>query len=130
MSTCLPLADESDNVKQPFIDNGLDTGDYFYFGESVLDRKYRGQGIGVGFFAAREAHARSFRAYTHTTFCAVHRPDTHPARPAGFVPLDQFWKHRGYTMQPQLKCEMRWLDMGETEATGKYLIFWTKALSR
>ena len=127
-STCLPLADETDNVKAPFLENGFDVSKLFYFGESVLLKTYRGHGIGVKFFEAREAHARSFDSYPTATFCAVQRPETHPLRPAGFTPLDDFWTHRGYTKQPHLQCKMSWLDLNETEETEKALMFWTKPL--
>jgi len=124
-STCLPLADETENVRAPF---GEDAETIFYFGESVLLREYRGHGLGVKFFEAREAHASSFGAYKTAAFCAVQRPDDHPLRPPGFVPLDAFWTRRGYTKRPHLHCRMSWLDLDETDETEKTLIFWTKPL--
>lgn len=127
-ATCLPLADEPARIQLPFILAGMAVEDIFYFGESVLRKSYRGQGIGVGFFAAREAHARSFASYTTTAFCAVDRPATHKLRPADFIPLDAFWAKRGYTKQPGLQCEMSWRDRDETSATMKKLTFWTKPL--
>ena len=127
-ATCLPLTAEPAHVQQPFVANALDPRDYFYFGESVLRMAYRGRGIGVGFFKAREAQARRFNLYKTAAFCAVQRPDEHPLRPAGFVPLDAFWGKRGYARQPQLQCRMSWTDRGETEQSEKTLIFWTKNL--
>ncbi len=127
-STCLPMADETENVRAPFVENGMDPAQIFYFGESVLLKAYRGHGIGVKFFEGREAHARSFGAYNTATFCAVQRPATHALRPADFTPLDEFWKHRGYTRQPGLQCRMSWLDLNEAEETEKALMFWTKPL--
>jgi len=124
-STCLPLSDETENIRAPFAENGARI---FYFGESVLLKAYRGHGLGVKFFAAREAHARSFGTYETAAFCAVQRPDNHPLRPPGFVPLDVFWTRRGYTKQPHLQCKISWLDLNETEETEKPLIFWTKPL--
>ncbi|MDR3521127.1 MAG: GNAT family N-acetyltransferase [Acidocella sp.] len=127
-ATCLPLTAEPAHVQLPFMANGLDPRDCFYFGESVLRKEYRGRGIGVGFFEAREAHAQSFNIYKTTAFCAVQRPDEHPLRPADFVPLDAFWGKRGYTKQPQLQCKMSWTDRDETEQSEKTLTFWTKNL--
>lgn len=127
-ATCLPLNAEPAHVQQPFIANGLDPRDYFYFGESVLQKEYRGRGIGVGSFQAREAQARSFNSYKSTAFCAVQRPGEHPLRPADFVPLDAFWGKRGYIKQPQLQCKMSWTDRGETQQSEKTLTFWSKTL--
>ncbi len=128
VATCLPLADEPEHVQRPFLDHGLNPQDYFYFGESVLRKEYRGRGVGVAFFAAREAQARKFGEYKYTAFCAVQRPDDHPLKPENFVPLDSFWTKRGYTKQPHLTCQMSWLNRGEIEKTSKPLTFWTKTL--
>ncbi len=124
-STCLPLAVETPNIQAPFA--GQDLSKIFYFGESVLAPAYRGQGIGVKFFEAREAQARA-TGHTTTAFCAVQRAENHPARPADYAPLDDFWHHRGYTKQPHLTCQMSWRDLGEAAETHKTLVFWTKSL--
>jgi GNAT superfamily N-acetyltransferase len=124
-STCLPLASETPNIQKPFLDQGMDVTRIMYFGESVLEPAYRGEGIGVKFFAVREAHAKNFSL---ATFCAVNRPAGHPARPANYVPLDNFWHKRGFTKQAHLTCEMDWTDIGHTTQTTKTLTFWTKPL--
>jgi GNAT superfamily N-acetyltransferase len=127
-STCLPMTDETGNVQAPFQERNIDPARVFYFGESVLLPAYRGQGIGVRFFAEREAHARRVSDCDFAGFCAVQRPPDHPARPAGFVPLDDFWSRRGYTRRPDLTCRMAWKDIGEAEETEKTLMFWMKSL--
>ncbi|WP_350356033.1 GNAT family N-acetyltransferase [Acidisoma cladoniae] len=126
-STCLPMADETANVQAPFRANGWDIDRIFYFGESILLARYRGTGIGVRFFEEREAHVRRVSTCDITTFCAVQRPADHPARPAGAMPLDAFWRKRGYTPHPELSCEMRWTDVGDTEETPHRLAFWLKS---
>jgi GNAT superfamily N-acetyltransferase len=126
-ATCLPMLAETPNVQKPFIAHGWDVSKIFYFGESVLLRDYRGRGIGVQFFAAREAHASGFET---TAFCAVERPAAHPLRDPDYTPLDNFWTHRGYAKHPELTCRMTWRDRGATEDTEKTLVFWTKSLTR
>ncbi len=126
VSTCLPMADEGETIAAPFMAAGYDISKIFYFGESVLLPDYRGQGIGVKFFAARERQAAG---YDVATFCAVNRPADHPLRPAGYRPLDDFWTHRGYAKQLGLVCEMSWREVGRDKETGQRLTFWTKKLS-
>ncbi len=128
-STCLPMTDETDEVKAPFVVQGIDPSRVFFFGESVLRDEYRGHGIGVAFFAAREAHARAASACDFSCFASVVRPSDHPARPAGYVPLDAFWTKRGYTRRGDLICHMAWKDLGETHETEKPLVLWMKSLT-
>jgi GNAT superfamily N-acetyltransferase len=126
-STCLPLTDETDNIVAPFRDAGIEPARVFYFGESVLLPAYRGAGIGVAFFQHREAHARAVSACDFAAFCGVERPDDHPARPPGFVPLDAFWRRRGFT-RTRLTCEMHWKEVGQEHETPHRLRFWMKPL--
>lgn len=128
-STCLPLADETENVQAPFVASGLDPANVFYFGESVLLPQLRGRGIGVAFFREREAHASAVSDCNYAAFCAVQRPDDHPARPAGYKPLDAFWIQRGFTRRPDLRCTMAWKDTGAAEETEKPMVFWLKSLT-
>lgn len=127
MSTCLPLADETPDVQAPFVRAGLAVAEWCYFGESVLLAPYRGQGAGVAFFERREAHARSVGC-RHAAFCAVQRPADHPLRPAGAVPLDGFWRRRGYAPMPGMVASMRWRDVGEGAEVAHPMQFWGKAL--
>ncbi|SEO74347.1 GNAT family N-acetyltransferase [Aquisalimonas asiatica] len=128
VTTAMPLADEEPEIRQPFVDAGLDVGRVFYFAESVLLPAYRGKGLYRQFFREREAHAGSFGAYDHVAFCAVQRPDDHPMKPAGHQPLDPVWRHFGYEPRPELVAYFPWPDIGEREETEKPLQFWLKAL--
>jgi GNAT superfamily N-acetyltransferase len=127
-STGIPMTDESEAFKKPFVDAGLDPDKIFYFGESVLEKNYRGHGLGVRFFEEREAYARGLGRFDHCAFCAVERPVTHPLRPAGYEPLDSFWARRGYKHHPELRTHYAWRDIGETEETEKPMSFWLKAI--
>jgi hypothetical protein len=73
----------------------------------------------------REAHARRTPGIRRAAFCAVDRPPNHPLRPPDYVPLDEFWEHRGFTKTP-LKTEFSWKEVGEGEESPKKMIFWWK----
>jgi GNAT superfamily N-acetyltransferase len=128
-STCLKLVEETANVQAPFAARGWDPARFFYFGESVLLPELRGQGIGVRFFAEREAHARQISDCDYAAFCAVQRPEVHPDRPPEYQPLDRFWAARGFSRRPDLQCRMDWKDLGEAGETAKTLVFWLKSLT-
>lgn len=128
-STAVPLEHETDEVKSPFVQAGVDPRRVFYLGESVLRKKYRGRGLGVQFFREREAYARAIDHFEHAAFCAVDRPSDHPRRPAGYTPLDAFWRKRGYEKQSQLRTTMTWRDLDEANPTPKPMTFWLKRLA-
>lgn len=127
-ATASPMVGHADEFAEPFRQRGYDIDRICYFGESVLLSEYRGRGIGHAFFDAREAHARTLPGCTHTTFCAVVRPPDHPLRPASYVPLDAFWRKRGYAPVDGLVGQFSWLDIGERQKTAKPMQFWMKAL--
>ena len=126
-STVLPLADAEPAAQAPFRAQAMAVESIDYFGESVVLKPWRGRGLGVKFFELREAHAREHGLST-CAFCAVDRPADHPARPAGYVPNDAFWTHRGYRLQPEMRTSFDWLDVGETESTAKPMQFWIRRL--
>lgn len=126
-TTALPLLQAAAELREPFERLGLATGNTLYFGESVVLESHRGLGIGVQFFERREAHARAL-GLTQCSFCAVQRPEHHPARPPGYKGNESFWQKRGYERQPQLQGHFAWLDIGEAAATEKPMIYWTKTL--
>lgn len=126
-ATALPLADETDDVKAPFLARAMDLGTIFYFGESILLAGYRGQGIGHGFFDGREAQARRHGSAV-AAFCAVQRPADHPRRPADYRPLDDFWRKRGYRPEPGMTTTFTWQDLDESGQSVKPMQFWLRRL--
>lgn len=125
VATCQPMRLAPAAVRDAFADAGRDPAAHMYFGESVLRRPYRGQGIGVAFLAAREAQARA-TGHRTAAFCAVERAADDPRRPSGAVPLDAFWRRRGYVHHPDLFCEFTWREVGAAEAVPHRLSFWLK----
>lgn len=127
-STGLPMQAETEEVKRPFLEHGYDPKRIFYFGESVLEKNYRGRGLGVRFFEEREAHARELGRFDWTCFCAVQRSKDHPRRPREYVPLEAFWNKRGYTKHPELATTFSWRDLDEAQESPKPMVFWLKRL--
>lgn len=125
-TTCIPLADETEEVQKPFLEAGYEMAKVFYFGESILLPAYRGLGLGHRFFDEREAHVAGFGTYSMTCFCAVQRPADHPLKPAGYQPLDPFWIKRGYQKAPHLQSLFTWTDLGEHVATAKPMTYWIR----
>lgn len=127
-STGVLMAQEDDAFKRPFIEKGIDPETMFYCGESVLLPQYRGQGLYRTFFREREQFARQLGGVTGICFCAVVRPEHHPARPPGYQPLDSVWKHFGYQPRTDLMTEFSWREVGAVEETRQTMMFWLKQL--
>lgn len=127
-STGIPLEDEDEAFRQPFVERGLDVGRVFYFGESVLLPAYRGRGIGHRFFDEREAHARARGRFDWTAFAAVDRTADDPRRPEGHRDNDAFWSGRGYVRQPGMTMRLAWTEVGGTAESAKRLTFWLRRL--
>ncbi len=124
-TTCLPMVDEGPEFQAAFVKAGYDLATIGYFGESILLPEYRGHGIGKEFFTRREAQVQRL-GLKLSTFCAVDRPADHPLRPAGYRPLDDFWRSQGYTKHPELQATFVWKETGEEAESPKTLTFWLK----
>ena len=127
-TTCIPLEDETAEIRKPFEDADFDVKKICYFGESILLPNYRGTGLGHRFFDEREAHARSLGDFKICCFCSVDRGEDHPLKPADYRSNDAFWLKRGYQKETALQSAMEWPDLGESVSTPKTMIFWTKPL--
>lgn len=127
-TTAIELQDESEEFKQPFRERGINPGSVVYFGESILLAPYRGLGIGKEFMRARLEYATSLPDKSLAAFCAVIRPSNHPAKPAGYRPLDDFWRGQGFRPEPGMIAEYKWKDLGEEQESKKSLQFWLRPL--
>lgn len=125
VSTGIPLENEPPAIQQPWIDGGYAPDQIFYFSESVLDKTYRGQGIGVKFFTEREKWAKKL-GYPLAVFCGVIRASDHPDKPTDYVSLEPFWKKRGFQKKEGYTCKMSWKEISEVEESEKELQFWYK----
>lgn len=126
-STAIPLKNETEQAKAPFLSTNLDINKIFFLGESLLLHDYRGQKMGHRFFSEREAAARE-QGYSMTAFWAVERPSNHPKKPNDWIPLDTFWGKLGYVKHPEIKGFIDWKEIGEDEETPKPMMFWLKQL--
>lgn len=127
VSTGIPLKYEPIEIKKPWVDEGYEIEEIYYFSESVLLKAYRGQGIGVKFFEEREKWAKQLN-YKIAIFCGVIREENHPNKPINYIPLDNFWEKRGFHKKARFKCKMSWKELNEQVESEKELQIWYKNL--
>jgi GNAT superfamily N-acetyltransferase len=126
-ATGSPMEDHAGDFGAAFATTGLPLERVFYCAESVLLPAWRGRGIGHRFFDTREAQARAL-GRDHVAFCAVVRPDDHPARPPEARSNDAFWRGRGYAPLPGVVGSFAWRDLGDAAETAKPMQFWLRRL--
>jgi GNAT superfamily N-acetyltransferase len=126
-ATGTPLSDHAADFGAGFETASIEIAKTFYCAESVLRAPHRGQGAGHVFFDMREAHARAL-GFAYCCFCAVIRPEDHPARPPTHRPLDPFWRARGYRPLTGVIAHFSWKDVGAGQETRKPLQFWIRSL--
>lgn len=127
-STAMPMIHETPNIQAPFQEKGFDLERIYYFSESILEKAYRGRGIGKEFFRLREEKAVELGGFGLLAFCAVLRPADHPLRPPDYAPLDAFWQKQGFSRHDELVCSIPWKDLTEPAESPKSLVFWLKEI--
>lgn len=128
VSTGFPFIYEAENLQQVLKGAGKDPKDYFCFGESVLKKTYRKQGIGSQFMKERELHVKKLKTYKSICFYTALRSLDDPKRPAHYQPLNGFWEGRGFIQHPELVGEISYQEIGEEKETPKKMVFWIKKL--
>jgi hypothetical protein len=128
-TTAILLSEEDEMIKKPFKDSAYNTLDQIvYFGESIVRKTYRGNGLGKIFFEKREEFAQSLPNVKWTSFCAVVRPENDPRKSSEYHSPENLWHRMGYRKIDNLSTEMHWQEIGHPKPTAKKMQFWLKAL--
>jgi GNAT superfamily N-acetyltransferase len=125
-ATGCPFRDASDNVKEPFLIHHRNPSDYFYFGDLVILKAYRGRGIGRRFFEELEKHVASLGHYQYSCLFTINKPLDDPKRPKDYRSLSPFFKKAGFKEHPELTCSISYKEEGDDQKTPKEMVFWIK----
>lgn len=125
-SSSIPLIEEEDALKKPFIDRCLDLNDYLYIGEVMLCPEYRHKGITEKFFAYHENKARQ-AGYKKVVFMTVERSDNHANKPSVYQGLDPVWRHFGYE-KSDILVYFKWKQIDTRQETLNSLAIWQKTI--
>lgn len=124
----LPLKDSFEDCKKPFIKQEESIDDYYYLGEILLQKNYRGFGVGRALYEEFEKALAHHNGYKKLTFCHVIRPENHPECPKDYFSLEEFWRNRGYHIDPHLMGLFEWKEIGGTKPIRHPMSFWSKEI--
>ncbi|MEZ4814145.1 MAG: GNAT family N-acetyltransferase [Bdellovibrionota bacterium] len=127
-STAIHLPEENLNIRtalNPFYKEDS----FVYFGESIIQKKYRGNGFGKKFFELRENFARSIPKVNRCGFCSVQRSSNDPRKPDSYFSPENLWSKLNYQLKKDLTVELEWKEIGEAKESPKSLQFWIKNLT-
>lgn len=122
-SNSISLAEESDEFKKPFLDQGLKLEDYLYIGEVMFNADYRQKGIARQIMDHHATRAKELG--TKQCFITVDRPDDHPARPTDYQPTDPLWIHFGFN-KADFTMKMKWQQVDTHKEEENTLNIWVK----
>lgn len=127
-SSAIPLKEEMDEIKSPFLAHNIDASKYLYVGEFMLKPEYR-QGISLGLSVAQfyEDYARGF-GREKLVFMTVQRPDNHAARPSDYRSLEPLWCRRSFKKREDLHIHITWEQIDTHREENNVLDIWEKDL--
>ena len=125
LSIAIPLVDELDEVKQPFIKQGININTYAYIGDMVILPNYRHLPILSCMFKFYEQYVDKF-GYEHIFWAIVDRPIDHPDRPKNYNDLAYLWNDFGYYKQTNIALNMAWKELNKVDSEMHTLSIWQK----
>lgn len=126
-SNSIPLNDEMEEIKAPFIKNKIDISKYLYIGEMMIKEKYRNKNLSNIIAKYHEEHAKE-KNYSNMVFMTVIRPDDHPLKPENYRPLEPLWKSLGYRILEEMKIKIPWKQIDGDIPQENQLEVWSKEL--
>lgn len=124
----IPMEKEISSNQIPLVAKNYNLSHFFYFSMSILLKKYHSRGFIHHFFDIQEQHVYHLKRFKRVCFNTVQRPENHSKRPRDYLPLDTFWKKRGYIEHPEIITQRSWIDIDDKEPSFKPLIYWIKNL--
>lgn len=126
-SNTICLTEEIDHFKKPFIEQHLNTDDYFYIGEVILDPLYRGKSLfyNISRWIAERAVQGN---YKYMLCYSVMRDDLDPRRPYAFQPVEKIWQKLGFVKDSRLTVSCTWPQIDTNKEEENKLAAWVRKI--
>jgi len=100
----------------------------YYVGELLFYPAYRNKGLGLQLLDQLEHHIRSLGRYRQLVCATVERPDVHPLKPEGYVPITRFLARTGFDLLPGITTSFSWCETDGVRRDHP-MQFWVKELN-
>ena len=127
-STAYPLSGADLKIQEALSAFDQKVERFFYFGESVLKKEFRGHGIGQRFFDERQCWASQNPEVQYLAFCAVERDADDPKKPIDYRTPYFLWKRNGFRKHEEVYTYFEWPELGQNTNSSHKMTFWIKEL--
>jgi GNAT superfamily N-acetyltransferase len=128
-ATAIPLQCESEELTVPFAATHYSVERTIYIGELLFYPEYRNRGLGTRLLSGVEQHFLTHKNYDYLTSVTVMRPDDHPCRPEGYVPIERFLQRNQFVKIPGTTTHFTWKENDGIRRNHE-MQFWIKTLVR
>lgn len=127
--TGMPLVEMEETFVTPFYKNQLPIHPFYYLGEVLLFKEYRGQGIEKRLYNTFEEWLKNKNEWSKIAVAELKRDKNDPRRPKDYVDMHDFWESLGFKEHPEVILEMPYKEIGSKEVIPHSLIFLFKQLA-
>ncbi len=127
-SSSIPLSEEWDVIKEPFITNGLDLSKYLYVGEVMVKEGYRSWHLVHKILEIHNKKA-AYYGFPYLAALTIDRPDDHPCKPVNYRTHDKLWQRFGWQKSSSLKARFDWEQIDTNRKELNDLSVWIKTLN-
>jgi GNAT superfamily N-acetyltransferase len=127
--TAIPLKYETEDLITPFTATQYPVESIIYIGELLIYPEYRNKGLGTRLLSGIEQHFLSQKNYQYLTSATVERPEVHPHRPGGYVPIERFLLKNQFAKTPGTVTHFIWKEIDGISRDHE-MKFWIKELVR
>ena len=132
ISTGIPLVRTSKitaDMLEIFEKSGINTDDYYYYGEFIVAPQFRNLGIAKKLFIKQSKIVKAW-GFKNACLMTIDREAHHPLKPQHYISTDTLWQKFGF-IKTAMKIKARWPTMmpdGKIVNTENTLSFWIAEL--
>lgn len=126
-ATGMPLVHEGAQMLDVFAGTTFPLDGVYYIGELLFRPAYRNCGLGQKLLARLEHYIQSLACYSKLTCSTVERPEDHPLRPHGYIPITRFLARTGFARLSGVTTSFIWRETDGVKRDHP-MQFWIKNL--